>query len=223
MAKEIFTTLLENLPLIAQGTWMTIQTLLASASISLLCGTFIGILSSRQLNIKYVTQIFITGSFIIRAIPFYVQLLIIYFVLPEIIGLSFSAYTAGIITLGICSSAYVAQIIKAGINAIPLGQWYAAYVLGYNRRATLRYTILPQTLNTILPALINEIDHTLKSTSIISTIGVIELTRAGTNIVSRGGDPLAVYLSIATIYVCLSGIFNYLGTIIEERLNYAKH
>jgi len=98
----------------------------------------------------------------------------------------------------------VTEIIRGGINAIPIGQWEAAETLGYSSYQTIRLIILPQVVRIILPALANELEALLKSTAILSTIGLMELTKVGTTIVARYMIPVSTYLLVAIIYLLMS-------------------
>ncbi|MBI2345027.1 amino acid ABC transporter permease [Candidatus Dependentiae bacterium] len=205
--------------LILQGTITTATTWIFAAAGSLALGISLGILSCNQLNlskIKFTIRMF---SFIAKAIPAYVQILIAYFILPLLLNYNLSSWTSGILALIICSSGYVTEIIRAGINTIPASQWDAAFVLGYSKYQTLMRIILPQVLNNIFPTLIGELEQLLKSTSLLATIGVTELTRTGINIISRELNPVPMYLLIATIYVLFSTILQII-LIIQERYSY---
>src|SRR5690606_27696645 len=161
-------------------------------------GTIFGILASDRLRLPIAAPLIDWYTFILRAVPFFVQLLIVYFVLPDLLGIDLSVFASSVIALGGCSSGYVCQIVRAGINSIPAIQWEAAFVLGYTRLQTLCYIILPQMLKNVLPALNNELEGILKSTAILSSIGMLELTRMGMNIVSRElKDPLSIYVIVA--------------------------
>lgn len=209
--------ILRSLPLLTKGAWMTLQILLLSGAISLIFGTLIGILICSRLK-NFVTPFLEGATFLLRAVPFYVQLLIAYFVLPDILQIDMEAYAASIIALGICSSGYVAQVVRCGINSIPIEQWEAAFTLGYSARASLQRIILPQMMRNILPALTNELDSLLKSTAILSSIGLLELTRMGMNIVSREMEPLIVYGALAAFYAAISAAINLLSRTLERRL-----
>ena len=121
------------------------------------------------------------------------------------------------ISLGFCSASYASQIVRGAINAVPAGQWEAAQVLGFSRWQTVRFIILPQIVPSILPALVGELDQVLKSTSIFAAIGVLELTRAGMNIIARQMNPIPIYLSIAVIYLAISSLLNLIGYYFERR------
>lgn len=206
-------------PLLMQGAWMTIQLWLTAALIALSLGILIGLLRSRKLRMPWFAYLLDGITFILRGVPFYVQLLMAYFVIPELIGINCSAFTAATIALGLCSSAYVSQIVRGGINAVSAGQWEAAMVLGYTTYDTVRYVIVPQMIRIVLPALNGELDQLLKSTSVISAIGVLELTGAAKNIIAREMNPLPMYTAIAVIYVLFSSVLNVIAAISERRLN----
>ena len=210
-------------PLLLKGTLMTLQVLLGSALLSFSLGTMMGILSCGRLKIPVISTLVEGIAFVYRAIPFYVQLLIVYFVLPDLMGFNLEPFSASVISLGMCSAGYVAQIIRGGLNTIPLAQWEAAEVLGYNTQNSLRYIVLPQMVRHVLPALNNELDALLKSTAVVSSIGMLELTRMGMNLVSREMEPVPIYLTVALFYLCMSALLNCLARKLEQRISYVKN
>lgn len=210
--------ILRLLPLLMKGVLMTLKVFVFSAMISCILGTFLGILTCHYLKIPFLGRIVSWATFVLRAVPFYIQLMIVYFVIPELLGWNFSPFVAAVVALGVCSSSYVAQIVKAGINTIPLGQWETAFVLGLTKRETLWFVILPQMIKNVLPTFNNELDALLKSTAIVSSIGLLELTRVGMNLVSREMKVVPIYLAVALCYLCLSALLNRLTKIIERRV-----
>lgn len=205
-------------PLLLKGTLMTIQVMLGAASISFSLGLVMGILSCERLKIRGISSIVEGISFVYRAIPFYVQLLIVYFVLPDLLGFNLEPFSASVIALGMCSAGYVAQIVRGGINAIPAVQWEAAFSLGYDTKQSLRHIILPQMLRNVLPAFNNELDSLLKSTAMVSSIGMLELTRMGMNLVSREMEPVPIYLTVAFFYLCMSALLNLITRNLEKKI-----
>lgn len=210
-----------SLPLLLQGAWMTLHSMLCAACISVVVGTALGILTCNRLGIWPVKGLLEAIAFVFRAVPFYVQLVIAYFVLPDLFGINLDAYTASVLALGACSSGFMTQIVRCGINSILDDQWDSAATLGYSTTQCVRYIILPQMLSNVLPALTNELDALLKSTAILSSIGLLELTRMGMNIVSREMEPLTIYLTIAFLYVLLSGCIALVSKYFEKRCRYA--
>jgi polar amino acid transport system permease protein len=206
------------LPLLIKGAWMTLQVLFWASIISLCFGTFFGVLLSDRLRLKPLAALLEGITFVLRAVPFYVQLLLVYFVIPDLLRVSVDGFMASIIALGICSSGYIAQVVRCGINSIPIEQWEAAETLGYSLQATVRFVILPQMVRNILPSLTNELESLLKSTSILSSIGLLELTRVGMNIVSREMAPLTIYVSVAAFYVVISAAIISFSRYLERRM-----
>ncbi len=222
MDRDYLDLMLRSIPLLLKGAWMTLQVFLMAGCISLILGTLAGILTCQQLRSRRFAFFLEGMTFILRAIPFYVQLLMVYFILPEILHINMEAFTASVLALGVCSSGYVAQIIRCGINSIPSEQWEAASTLGYSTKACVRHVIFPQMIRNILPALTNELDALLKSTSILASIGLLELTRMGMNIVSREMEPMVIYPAVAVFYVGISAIFNLISKWLERRWRYAN-
>jgi polar amino acid transport system permease protein len=110
----------------------------------------------------------------IRNTPLLVQLFFLYFVLPEW-GIQFSALTTGIVAIGLHYSTYTAQVYRAGIEAVPAGQWEAARALSLPYRRTWTAVILPQAIRRVIPALGNYVIAMLKDTPLLAGIGVLEL------------------------------------------------
>src|SRR5579862_9484962 len=105
--------IIESLPLLMQGAAMTIKLWLCASIVSIIVGMILGICTSRRLRTPLVAT-FIAGiTFVARAVPFYVQLLIAYFVIPDMIGINLSPSAAGILALGFCSSGYMCEIVRA--------------------------------------------------------------------------------------------------------------
>ena len=193
-------------PLIVQGTLMTLAAWIVAGSLSLLIGITIGVMSCRHLASDRMMMAVRVYTFIAKGIPAYVQILIAYFVVPAMLGINIPGFIAAVGALAFCSSGYVTEIVRSGINSIPAGQWDACFVLGYPMKATLRRIILPQTFKNILPTLLGELEQLLKSTSLLASIGITELTRTGMNIISRELNPIPVYLTIACIYLVFSAV-----------------
>lgn len=209
--------LLPYATVLLQGTLVTITAWLLSGTISFIVGTCIGIVSCRYIvSARWRTAIR-WYTFIAKGVPAYVQILIAYFVVPAIVGIAIPGYVAAICALAFCSSGYVAEIVRSGINALPPGQWHVCFVLGHPMKATLSRIILPQALKNVLPALFGEGEQLLKSSSLLATIGITELTRTGMNIISRELNPVPVYLMIACIYLLLSAVLQWIMLGIEKR------
>ncbi len=209
--------LITYIPLFIKGSFVTLGAWLFAGIISLVLGTFLGIISSQEVGSDIGIFIVRAYTFITKGIPAYVQILIAYFIIPQLLGINIPGFLAASFALSLCSSGYVTEIIRSQINAIPKGQWAACFALGYSIPVSIRRIILPQAIRVALPALIGELEQLLKSTSLLATIGVTELTRVGMNIISRELNPLPVYLSVAMIYLLFSGLLNILVLYLNRR------
>ncbi len=205
-------------PILVKGATTTIYLWSLGSLLSLFIGLMCGILLSERVYFRPLGPCIWLYGFLVRSIPFYVQLLIAYFVIPQLLGINPSAFVVAVVTLGLCSAGYVGEVIRSGINAVPLGQWEASYVLGYSKINTLRFIIVPQALRTIWPALISEYEKLIKTTSLVSTIGVFDLTRTGMNIVARELNPVPVYCAVALLYVGLSTLLGLTARWFERRM-----
>lgn len=209
--------IIDSLPLLFQGACMTIQVALGGIAIGLVFGILVGIIQSKKLKIFGLSQVLDFYILVMRGTPIYVQLLLVYYALPDILGINLSPFAAGVITIGFNSVAYIAETVRGGMNAIFDGQWDACYVLGYSLPATLYHIIVPQVIRAILPGLMNELIVLVKETSIISTIGLLELTKIGTNINARALDPITIYLAIALFYLFMTSILALGARFLETR------
>ncbi len=210
------------IPLLLQGFAGTVFSWFFATLISFFLGSCIGFLTSNFFQKTPFKRFLGVYIFIARGVPVYLQILIFYYVIPSFFAIHVAPFYAATAALAFCSSGYVAEIIRAGFNAVDSGQWQAAFVLGYSMRQALVRIIIPQVLHIVSPALFGEIEQLLKSTSMISTIGVVEITRVGLNIISRELNPIPVYCSIACIYLFLSFLLQRMNVFFESRMNHVN-
>lgn len=214
---EEYSTLIKSLPFLLQGALATIEIALVSIAIGLCGGIVIGVLNCNKMRNPFSTVILNGFVWTIRGTPLFVQVLIVYYAIPEVIGISLSPFTAGVIALGINSMAYISEIVRGGINAIPEGQWEAAYVIGLKPWQTLQGIILPQMLRINLPSLTNELTALIKETSILMVIGVAELTKVSRDIVARELDPMTIYLAAAVLYLAMTSSASLVAQYTQKR------
>lgn len=140
---------------------------------------------------------------LVRSVPLLVLILWVYYGLPQLTGLSLSVFWAGVIALALSDSAFQAEIFRGGIQSIARGQYEAAYSVSLGYRDTMRYVILPQALRRILPALGNQLIYMLKMSSLVSVIGMQELTRKANELVVVEYRPLEIYTVLVLEYLVL--------------------
>lgn len=209
--------LLVYLPLMLKGALLTIWISLIGIVLGFFFGAFMGILDCDRQRSWLISPIIRSYVALFRGTPLFIQLLIIYFALPDAFNIKLSPITAGIITLGLNSTAYLAEVIRAGINAVDSGQWDASFILGYSKKDALRYIILPQAIKNVLPAITNEFATLIKESSILMVIGVPELIKVSKDIVARHLNPMDIYLVTAAMYLLMTLAIAYATKYLENR------
>ena len=207
---------LTNLKFLLSGMGLTIYISVISIIISMILG-FVVAIPSLAKN-KFLTYINIGYVEIVRAIPLLVLILWVYYGLPIMTGLSFSPFVSGIIALAISESAFQAEIFRAGINSIKKSQWEAGSSLGLTFYKRLRLVILPQAIKNILPALGNQFVYVLKMSSLVSIIGIADLTRKANELVVSTYRPLEIYTFLILEYLILILIVSFFVRKLEKRL-----
>lgn len=180
---------------------VTVEVTVLSFLLSSVIGLALALM--RLSPIKAVSAAGATIVNIIRGLPIIVQLFYIYFVLPDI-GIQLTAFQAGVIGLGIAYSAYQAENFRAGIEAVDPGQREAAQAMGMRGALIMRRVILPQAFRIALPPYGNTLVMMLKDSSLVSTITVAEMTRAGQLIASSTFQNMTVYTLVALLYLLMS-------------------
>lgn len=196
------------------------KTLLISLG-AIVIGCFLGIIVSliKYTNKKYgklkvpsyICDVYLA---IFRGTPVYVQLLIMYL----IVLISVPSVWVAILTFGINSGAYVAEIIRGGLESVDDGQLEAGNSLGLSNLQVLLNIVLPQAIRRALPPFCNEFIALIKETSIVGTIGVLDLTKVAENIIAKTYDPFAPYILIALMYLAVVLLLTYLLKLLERRL-----
>jgi polar amino acid transport system permease protein len=155
--------------------------------------------------------------FVFRGVPLLVQLLLVYYLLP-FIGINVPPLVAAVSAVSLCSAAYVAEILRGGFLSIPHGQVEAARMLGIRPFDMLRRVQVPQAFRLTLPSLANEMVLLIKASSLISVVGVAEITRTAQNIAASTYRPLEAYLAAGLIYFVINGTLAALAHLAEHRL-----
>jgi len=178
----------------------TVLITILSFALALILGLIIGVF--RISRIRFISSLAALYINIIRGVPLLVQIFFIYFGLGKF--LNFDRFTAGVLAVGICYSAYLAEIFRSGIEAIDRGQHEAAQALGMTRFQTLRYVIIPQSLRIVIPPIANEFIASLKDSSLVSIIGLREITRAGREYYSQYFVDFQTWVMVALIYLVMT-------------------
>jgi len=207
---------LTNLKFLISGITTTIYISTISIVIAMVVGLLIAIPAITK-N-KYLSFVNIFYVEVVRSVPLLVLILWVYYGLPILTGFSFSPFVSGIIALSISESAFMAEIFRGGINAIKKTQWEAATSLGLNFSKKLKLVILPQAFKVILPALGNQFVYVLKMSSLVSIIGISDLTRKANELVVSTYRPLEIYTFLILEYLILILIVSYFVRKLEKKL-----
>jgi polar amino acid transport system permease protein len=191
----------EFMPILLEGAVVTVQVTVLAFLLSSVLGLLLAL--GKLSSIRALSWCAATIINVIRGLPIIVQLFYIYFVLPDM-GIQLSAFQAGVIGLGIAYSAYQAENFRAGIEAVDPGQREAALAMGMPTLLLMRRVILPQAFRIALPPYGNTLVMMLKDSSLVSTITVAEMTRAGQLIASSTFQNMTVYTLVALLYLALS-------------------
>jgi His/Glu/Gln/Arg/opine family amino acid ABC transporter permease subunit len=137
---------------------------------------------------------------IFRGTPLLVQLYMIYFATPQLLGYPITALQAAVLAFGLNSAAYVSEILRGGMEAVDKGQRDAATSLGVPYGKTMFHIVIPQALKHVLPGLVNEMIALFKESSLISVIAVTDITRAAQRVINYTFRPFEPFLAAALIY-----------------------
>ena len=209
----------QNLKFLIDGLYYTIALSLTAICISIIVGLLIALpgLSAQRAQ-RSINRVYVE---LVRSIPLLVLILWVYYGLPQVAGISISVFWAGVLALSISDSAFQAEIFRAGIQSIDRGQYEAASSISLNYRDTMRYVILPQAIKRILPALGNQLVYMLKMSSLVSVIGMQELTRRANELVVIEYRPLEIYTILVIEYLLVILLVSAGVRWLERRLNVA--
>ena len=182
-------------------------------------GFIFGLITSvcRLSGVKTLQVIAVCYVNIIRGTPMLVQIFLIYFALPMVIGERINPFVAAVAACSINSGAYVSEIFRAGIQSVDKGQMEAGRSLGLSWMQTMRYVIMPQAFKHVIPPLGNEFISMTKETSLVSVIGFEELTRRGQLIIAKTYGSFEIWLTVAAIYLVMTLTIARLVSYLERR------
>ena len=190
-----------NLNFMLDGLYYTVLLSLCAIVISVIIGLLIALPGlSKKRSLRSINRIYVE---LVRAVPILVLILWVYYGLPQLADISINVFWAGVIALALSDSAFEAEIFRAGIQSIDKGQYEAAHSISLSYIDTMRYVILPQAIRRILPALGNQLVYMLKMSSLVSIIGLQELTRRANELVVTEYRPLEIYSVLVLEYLVL--------------------
>jgi len=211
-----FQVLTGNFTSFLWGALVTLEITVLAVAFGMVLGLIMGLLKLAQhIKITYALATIYIDFF--RGTPLFVQILLLHFGILPWFG-DFTAFTSAVVACTLNSGAYIAEIVRAGIKAIDPGQMEAGRSLGMNYRQTMWHIILPQAYKVVIPPLINEFIAMLKDTSLVSIIGVSELTLRGKLVYASSWEPAWVWGAVAVIYFVMTKLLAIFGDYMERRL-----
>ncbi|MBT6466377.1 MAG: amino acid ABC transporter permease [Kordiimonadaceae bacterium] len=204
-----------DLQLLIEGLGVSVWIFLVSTIIGLLLGCFIGLV--RFYRIPILAQVLMVLSEFLKNSPVLVQLFLVYFGIPALFAIDISPFQAAVITLSGNTASFVAIIVISSIEAIDKRQLDAARSFAFSEVQIMKYVIFPQSLSLAMPLLVSLAINQLQVTSLISVIGVVDITRVGDIINQRTFEPFIVWPIIGLTYFILAKVIATVGSLLEEK------
>jgi His/Glu/Gln/Arg/opine family amino acid ABC transporter permease subunit len=204
--------------LFGQGLFITIELGILTVVFGGLLGGVLGAI--RASDIRWLQAPIALYVEVMRSIPLLVFLFVAYYGLPIVLGInSLSPLTSAIIAMSLHSAAYTSQTVRAGLEAVPRGQWEAARALNLSYLGAMRRVILPQALRIIVPPFTLQSIGTFKDTSVASVIGLIDITNNALVIRSNTGSDWDVFAVLALLYFVICASVGAIGHAVEKRFD----
>lgn len=228
-----FENILVFLPRFIDAFLITLPLSFISLILASVVGIVIGLITTAKGEnyfikvVQFLSKIYIE---IVRGTPMIVQIFIVYFGVGQVFGpLGFrwsnigGVFSAGVVVLTLNAGAYMAEIVRAGIEAVDKGQIEAARSLGLPYKTTMIKVVLPQALRTMLPSIINQFIITIKDSSLLSVVGLAELTNVTKQIASNWSSlTMALYCFLALWYLLICATLSRLAKYLEKRSSYGR-
>jgi His/Glu/Gln/Arg/opine family amino acid ABC transporter permease subunit len=210
----------KNIAFLLSGLGWTVGVALCAILVSVLLGLAVALLTlSRSAALRGANRAYVETF---RAVPMLVMVLWVFYGLPVVFDVRLSVFSAGVLALALCDSAFEAEIFRAGIQSIDRGQHEAADSLGLSWLDKMRFIVLPQAVRRVLPPLGNQFVYMLKTSSLVSVIGLTELTRRANELVVSQYRPLEIYTFLVLEYLVLIMIASWLVRRLERRMSRAE-
>ncbi len=204
-----------SLPMLIDGLWLTLKLGAASIVAGLVLGLAVALLRLYSVApVRILMRLYID---IFRSIPLLVLLIVVYYALP-FVGLRLSAFVSAMTALTLVSGAYTAEIFRAGIEAIPKGQFEASAALGLSQPQAMVDVILPQAVRIVIPPLTNNSINVIKDTALASVVAMPDLLKQATQAQALAANPTPL-IGAALIYIAFLWPAVLLVGHLEKRFN----
>lgn len=212
-----FTAVVPSIPYILKGIGVTLQIVVGATIIGLVLGILLALCKIGKVTVLRLLADFYTSIF--RGTPLVLQLMLIYYAIPQLLDIQINPMAAAIIAFGLNSGAYISEIIRGGINAVDKGQQEASLALGIPYAKMMKDIILPQAMKNIMPALMNEFITLNKESAIVTVIGALDIMRRATVVGGSSYHHLEALMIAGVIYYIMTLILTFLGKMLEKRMS----
>lgn len=207
---------LSNLQFLVGGLGATIAVSLCAIFLSVILGALVAIAGLSKIRLlNRASRVYVE---LFRSIPLLVLLLWVFYGLPVVLGLQLGVFATGVLSLALSDSAFEAEVFRAGIQSVPKGQLEAAKSIGLSWSQQMRLVVMPQAIKVILPALGNQFVYVMKMSSLVSVIGLEELTRRSNELNVSEYRPLEIYTFLVLEYLALIVFVSWLVRRLERRM-----
>lgn len=211
-----FDLLQPYIPMFQSGLAVTCEITAAALVIAFALGALIAVgkvLPCRPLRavLGFYTSVF-------RGVPLIVLLFLVYFATPQLTGYKIDMFTASVLTLGLNGSATVSETLRGGIEGVDAGQYDAARSIGLPYSKMMRLIVIPDALHSVAPALVNEVITVLKSSSLVATIGLMDMMRAAQSVQALTYRAFEPFLAVAVVYYLIVMALFAVSRRLERRL-----
>lgn len=208
----------ESFPPLLKGLGKTLFYTIISLFFAFILGLIFGFMKvGRNKWLRGIATVFVD---VFRGIPLIVLAFFIYFGIPQALGFTMPLFLAAVLTLSLNAGAYVTEIIRGGIQSIDRGQMEAARSLGLPYRKAMIKIIIPQAIRVMIPSFINQLVITLKDTSILSVIGLVELTQSGKIVIARTFESFIIWGEVAIMYLIVITILTKISGRLEGKVEH---
>ncbi len=210
---------LSNLQFLIGGLGATLAVSLCAIFLSVILGAFVAVAGLSKLKLLHrASRVYVE---LFRSVPLLVLLLWVFYGLPVIVGLQLGVFATGVLSLALSDSAFEAEVFRAGIQSVPKGQLEAAKSIGLSWSQQMRLVVMPQAIKVILPALGNQFVYVMKMSSLVSVIGLEELTRRANELNVNEYRPLEIYTLLVFEYLALIVFVSWLVRRLERKMSKA--
>lgn len=198
-----------------QGLAVTVEVCLIAFAVAIVGGLTLCLI---RMHVRPLRPVAIVLIEFFRATPIFVQLMWVTYVWPELFGWPNSFFTAGWLALGLQSSGYLAETFRAGIEGIARGHREAGYALGMPPLLVFRRIVMPQTLLTVAPSIVNQFTVIVKSSTLVSVITVQDLMFQAMKLVNVWYEPIEILTVTAALYILFVFLVSTAGKLLADRL-----